>query len=49
MQTYTPEQALARAAQGFRFIGLNSDVRFASAAARAALAATRDGLRGTTT
>ena len=46
MQTYTPEQALFRAAQGFRFIGLNSDVRFASAAARAALATTREGLRG---
>ena len=46
MQTYTPEQALLRAEQGFRFIGLNSDVRFATAAARAALAATREGLGG---
>ncbi len=48
MQTYTPEQALLRAGQGFRFIGLNSDVRFARAAAGAALAATRAGLDGRT-
>lgn len=46
MQTYSPEQALMRAEQGFRLIGLNSDVRFASAAARSALAATRGGLGG---
>lgn len=41
IQTYDAEQAALRAAQGFRFIGLSSEVRLATAAARAALADTR--------
>jgi 4-hydroxy-2-oxoheptanedioate aldolase len=41
IQTYTAEEATMRAGQGFRFIGLGSEVRLATAAARAALGETR--------
>ena len=41
IQTYDAETAVRRAEQGFRFIGLSSEVRLATAAARTALAATR--------
>jgi len=44
MQTYGPDAALGRAEQGFRFIGLGTDIRLATAAARSALARTREGL-----
>jgi 4-hydroxy-2-oxoheptanedioate aldolase len=41
IQTYTADEATTRAEQGFRFIGLGSEVRLATAAARAALGETR--------
>ena len=41
IQTYTPDEATMRAGQGFRFIGLGSEVRLATAAARTALGETR--------
>jgi 4-hydroxy-2-oxoheptanedioate aldolase len=44
IQTYDPAAAIQRIEQGFRFVGLNSDIRFAIPAARQALAATRDGI-----
>jgi 4-hydroxy-2-oxoheptanedioate aldolase len=46
MQTYGPASALARVEQGFRFVGLGTDVRLATAAARSALGETRAGLGG---
>jgi len=46
MQTYSSADVLRRARQGFGFLGLGSDVRLATAAARAELAATREGLAG---
>lgn len=41
IQTYDADDVSSRAEQGFRFIGLGSEVRLATAAARQALAATR--------
>lgn len=41
IQTFSPEDASRRAEQGFRFIGLGSEVRLATAAARAVLEETR--------
>jgi 4-hydroxy-2-oxoheptanedioate aldolase len=41
IQTYTADEATARAAEGFRFIGLGSEVRMATTAARQALGETR--------
>jgi 4-hydroxy-2-oxoheptanedioate aldolase len=44
IQTFDAEEAAMRAAQGFGFIGLGSEVRLATAAARRELAATRSHL-----
>jgi 4-hydroxy-2-oxoheptanedioate aldolase len=44
IQTYGPESAIQRVEQGFRFVGMGTDIRFAVPAAREALAATREGI-----